>query len=180
MSWTLCSWAATKEKNTRCWVRGPWWPFWVIIQRNYTVVEEFPQSFSNNYASMSRCTILLPPQTPKNSTLLLFNVLMQVRVNSFIINWRYRSSLRLLCSAVQNWTFKPYQKTEETNLWSVIAMSKSGTEVLKQEFMKPPVTSEPCPRILHLNLVFLFSRTHCILLDVIMKRYVNARQHVKW
>ena len=132
VSWTLCSWDTIAEKKIISWgwVREPWWPLCVIIQRNYPVVEEFPQSASTINAWKLHAAAVQSVSASEGQFL-------HLSWGETAHHWDY------LCSAVQNWTFKPYQKTEKTNSWSVIAMIKSGTEALKQEFMKPPVTSHP-------------------------------------
>ena len=93
------------------------------------MVEEFPQSFFNNYALMSRCTTLFPAES---STLLqLFKVLVQVRVNFFIYRLEIPLTIEIAVYSRPEPTFKPYQKTEKTNSWHGIINQETAGLIVR-------------------------------------------------
>ena len=71
------------------------WPLRVTIQCNNPMIEEFLKSVSYNYASMSWCSILNPPQSPESSSPLLLEMFLQLGEISSLIIRRYCSPFRL-------------------------------------------------------------------------------------
>ena len=125
-----------------------------MIQRNYIVVEEFPQSISNDYASMSRCAILHPNAWKFYAAAV--QMLMQMRDNIFL----YHLEILIAIEIAFDWykdivfTISPVFSSQKLNLQQmfkllsedrenqpIVSYCKSGTKALKQEFIKPPVAS---------------------------------------
>ena len=82
-----------------------------------------------------------PASTINAWKLLLFKVLVQVRVNFFIYHLEIPFTIEIAVFRSPELNLQALSDDRQNQLRSVIAMTKSGTEALRQGFMKPPVTS---------------------------------------
>ena len=145
MSWTLCSWDTTKEKNHTGLSQGALVATLchksTQLPCGWRVPSVFLQQLFDDEQMRHHASTINAWKLPAAAVQRL--VLVQVRVSFFIYHLEIPLTIEIAVFSRPELNLQALSEGRQNQLRSVIAMTKSGTEALKQGFMKPPVTSHP-------------------------------------